>query len=113
MHLQSNSYRGLCSNSNNHNNPDGDPELECSADIQEAAAEPSPTQQPAEEAPQPESPYLRLPTPGEFMNVIPGSQTVCYFKMIQCNGDDCYLEDECKRALGKCLDEVTAQGECK
>ena len=79
MHLQSTSYRGLC---NNSENPDGDEELECLADVQEPVK--------TAETPQPEplkggffgivdTPCLLPPTPGQFMNVIPGSLTECSY----------------------------------
>lgn len=100
MHLQSKSYRGLCGS---NNNPDGDPELECSADVEELKV--------PEETPQEESPCLKPPNPGAFMNIIPGSGTECYFKMHQChNPAECYLEAGCQTALDNCLAAVTAQG---
>ena len=85
MHLQSKSYRGLCGS---NNNTDRDNELECSADVEEPKA--------PKETPQQESPCLKPPIPGTFMNIIQRSETECYFEMHQChNPVECYLEAGC------------------
>ena len=158
LHLQSNSYRGMCGGDNN---PDGDPELECSATIQEPEAPKEPEkvpQIPCMSPPTPDqftnvvpyseeecsqkmfqchdwnnchledhcrvehtgclaraarmaNPCMEFPTPGQFMNVIPGSATECSQKAYRChNWDNCEFEDHCREEMDRCLAAVTAQG---